>query len=96
MSTDQPKTPSGSNGEQQSADVGAAQENLRERAREVQERIEEGYHELEGRYDDARMQLRQANDTAVEFIRENPVLCIAGAIGVGYVVGRLASRRWLT
>jgi ElaB/YqjD/DUF883 family membrane-anchored ribosome-binding protein len=69
---------------------------IRERAREVQDRIEEGYHELEQRYDDARNQLRGANDSAVTFIRENPVLCLVGAVGVGYFVGRLASRRWLT
>ncbi len=72
------------------------QEELRQRAREVQERIEEGYHELEERYDNARTQLRRANDRAVDFIRENPAICIVGAVGVGYLVGRLASRRWLT
>ncbi|QDG54935.1 hypothetical protein FIV42_21160 [Persicimonas caeni] len=69
---------------------------MRDRAREVQERIEEGYHELEQRYDDARVQLRHANDSAVQFIRENPVVCLVGAVGIGYFVGRLASRRWLT
>ena len=74
----------------------AKTEEMRERAREVQDRIEEGYNELEQRYDDARVQLRQANDTAVSFIRENPALCIVGAVGIGYFVGRLASRRWLT
>ncbi len=83
-------------GQPQTAEQGARTEEIRERAREVQERIEEGYHELEQRYDDARMQLRQANDTAIHFIRENPTLCIIGAVGIGYFVGRLASRRWLT
>lgn len=74
------------------ADDGA---DLRERARDVQERIEEGFHEMEARYDDARDQLRTLNDTAVDFIRENPALCLAGAVGVGYLVGKLAKRRWL-
>jgi len=68
---------------------------LRERARDVQERIEEGFHEMEARYDDARNQLRTLNDQAVEFIRENPALCVAGAVGVGYLIGKLARRRWL-
>lgn len=68
---------------------------LRERARDVQGRIEEGFHEMEARYDDARDQLRILNDTAVDFIRENPALCLAGAVGVGYLVGKLAKRRWL-
>ncbi len=105
MSTDSPKTPGGStesSGQRASASTPGAQaehaegdQKVRERAREVQERIEEGYHELEQRYDDARHQLREVNDRAVSFIRNNPAVAIVGAIGVGYVVGRLASRRWL-
>lgn len=87
------RTSTTSNGQSQSS---PKSEQVRERAREVQERLEEGYHELEQRYDDVRGQLQQVNDRSVEFIRENPAICIAGAIGVGFVIGRLASRRWLT
>lgn len=75
--------------------AGDDSEDLRERARDVQERIEDGFHEMEARYDDARAQLRTYNDQAVDFIRENPAICVAGAVGVGYLVGKLASRRWL-
>lgn len=74
---------------------GGESEDLRERAREVQGRIEEGFHEMEQRYGDAREQMRDYNDKAVEFIRQNPAMCLAGAVGVGFVLGKLASRRWL-
>lgn len=69
---------------------------LGERAREVQERIEDGFHEVTERVEDMRGQLREYNDRALLFIRENPALCIAGAVGVGYIVGKLASKRWLS
>lgn len=78
-------SPSGGDGEQP----------IGERARQMQHRLEESYHELEQRYGDVRSQAREINDRAVDFIRNNPVVCIAGAVGVGYLVGRLASRRWL-
>jgi ElaB/YqjD/DUF883 family membrane-anchored ribosome-binding protein len=41
-------------------------------------------------------QTKQAVDQAVEqvtdFIREKPIACLAGALAVGYVIGKLASR----
>lgn len=104
MSTDIPKSSAELN-ENLNANLGSTRldaaatqqdsTDLRERARDVQERIEEGFHEMEARYDQARNQLRTLNDQAVEFIRENPALCVAGAVGVGYLIGKLARRRWL-
>lgn len=70
-------------------------QNLGERARQAQQQLEERYQQLEQRYGDARMRLREANDRARDFIEENPAICIAGAVGIGYLIGRLASRRWL-
>lgn len=61
----------------------------------IQESLEERYEQLEERYEQARDALEEYNRTAMDFIRENPGICIAGAIGAGYIVGRLASRRWL-
>jgi ElaB/YqjD/DUF883 family membrane-anchored ribosome-binding protein len=41
-------------------------------------------------------QTREAVDhalsAAAEFIRERPILCLAGAIAIGYVVGKIVSR----
>ena len=34
----------------------------------------------------------QAVETASDFIRERPVICLAGALALGYVIGKLASR----
>lgn len=53
-------------------------------------------------HDDLNARLRQAeemltdlNDRAMTFIREHPGVCIAGALALGYLVGRAASKRWL-
>lgn len=59
------------------------------------DQLEARYHELESRLADARQRLDAANDRAVHFIQENPGLAILGAVGVGYLIGRLASRRLL-
>ena len=41
-------------------------------------------------------QTKQALDEALEqvsdFIRERPIVCLAGALAFGYVVGKIASR----
>lgn len=41
-------------------------------------------------------QTRAAMDNALEaasgFIRERPILCLAGALAIGYVVGKIVSR----
>jgi ElaB/YqjD/DUF883 family membrane-anchored ribosome-binding protein len=41
-------------------------------------------------------QTKQAVDQAVEqvsdFIREKPIACLAGALAIGYLVGKIASR----
>jgi ElaB/YqjD/DUF883 family membrane-anchored ribosome-binding protein len=62
---------------------------------DARQRLEQHYRELEQTYDDTRARLEDFNEQAVDFIRENPAICIVGALAAGYVVGRLASRRWL-
>lgn len=52
-------------------------------------------YNLERRYEQTRGQLEAFNERAAVFVRENPVVSIVGAVTLGYVVGRLASRRWL-
>jgi ElaB/YqjD/DUF883 family membrane-anchored ribosome-binding protein len=39
-----------------------------------------------------RAALDQALDQASTFIRERPIVCLAGALALGYLVGKLASR----
>ena len=83
-------------GSSQGAGPAGSEPSTGERAREVQDAIEESVHEIEERYRDVRDQLQHANNQAVDFIRKHPATCIFGAVAVGYVVGRMASNRWLT
>lgn len=42
--------------------------------------------------DQTREAVSQALDQASEFIRERPLACLAGAVAIGYLFGKLASR----
>ena len=42
---------------------------------------------------DAEAQLQNVNEKVKSFIRENPGTCLLGALAVGFVVGKLASRK---
>ncbi len=74
----------------------ATDPDLADKTREARQKIQAQYQDLEQTYGDARARLDDLNDRAVSFIKENPGLCIVGAVAAGYVIGRLASRRWLT
>ncbi len=39
-----------------------------------------------------RAAMDQAVETAGNFIREKPILCLAGALAIGYVIGKIVSR----
>lgn len=64
--------------------------------RQAGEQLERHYRNLEQTYDDARTKIENFNEQAADFVRDNPAVCIVGALAAGYLVGRLASRRWLT
>jgi ElaB/YqjD/DUF883 family membrane-anchored ribosome-binding protein len=40
----------------------------------------------------SREAVEQAMETAAGFIRERPIVCLAGAVAIGYLVGKLVSR----
>jgi ElaB/YqjD/DUF883 family membrane-anchored ribosome-binding protein len=42
--------------------------------------------------DQGREAVDHALETAAEFIRERPIACLAGALAVGYLIGKIASR----
>lgn len=71
-------------------------ESVVDRSKEAAERLQHQYQELNQAYDTTRARLDNLNDQAVDFIRENPGVCIVGAVALGYFVGRLAARRWFT
>jgi ElaB/YqjD/DUF883 family membrane-anchored ribosome-binding protein len=56
-----------------------------EGARQAMRQVQDGMEGLRGYAD-------TADSTIREFARERPMLAIACAIGIGFVIGRLASR----
>lgn len=59
---------------------------LADRARQLQDQVLP-------QIDEARQNLVDLNTRVVSFIRANPGTCLLGAIAVGFLVGRIASRR---
>ena len=59
---------------------------MQDRARELQGRI---VPQLE----EAQKNLQDLNIRVVSYIRQNPGTCLLGAVAIGFLVGRLASRR---
>jgi hypothetical protein len=61
-------------------------QHLQEKARQLQENM---LPQLE----DARRNLEEMNNRVVGFIKANPGTCLLGAVALGFIVGRIASRR---
>ncbi|HEX4802646.1 MAG TPA: hypothetical protein VFV14_03990 [Myxococcaceae bacterium] len=59
---------------------------LQEKAREIQER-------LAPQIEEAKRGLSDLNTRIKSFVRERPGVCLLGALALGFVVGRIASRR---
>lgn len=59
---------------------------MADRARELQDRVVP-------QIDEARQNIVELNSRVVSFIRANPGTCLLGAVAVGFLVGRIASRR---
>ena len=64
---------------------------------EMTERIEETARELGERVrpqiENAKQRLSSLNDSATDYIKENPGKCLVGALAIGYLIGKIASRR---
>ena len=59
---------------------------MADRARQLQDRVVP-------QIDEARQNLVDLNTRVVGFIRANPGTCLLGAVAIGFLVGRIASRR---
>ncbi|WP_163996981.1 hypothetical protein [Pyxidicoccus caerfyrddinensis] len=59
---------------------------MADRARQLQDRVVP-------QIDEARQNLVDMNNRVVGFIRANPGTCLLGAVAIGFLVGRIASRR---
>lgn len=61
----------------------------------ISERLQEGYQLAEHQIGQMRERLEEANHQAIGFIQDKPVVALAASFAVGYLIGRLALRRWL-
>jgi ElaB/YqjD/DUF883 family membrane-anchored ribosome-binding protein len=64
---------------------------------EMTEKIEETAREIGARVrpqiDEAKRRLSTMNDSAIGYIKENPGKCLVGAVAIGFLIGKIASRR---
>ena len=64
---------------------------------EMTEKIEETAREIGARVrpqiEEAKRRVSSLNESAIGYIKENPGKCVVGAIAVGFLIGKLASRR---
>ena len=64
-----------------------------QKAQQLQDRAKELQAQLGPGFDHARENLTELNRKVSTFIRENPGTCLLGALALGFVVGKIASRR---
>lgn len=64
---------------------------------EMAERIEDTARELGERVrpqiENAKRRLSSLNESATDYIKENPGKCLVGAVAIGYLIAKIASRR---
>ena len=70
-------------------------EALDDAAAGLQDSLQKSVDEIEERVHTTRDQLHELNEQAVAFIQQRPVAAIGIAFGVGYIIGKLAAKRWL-
>ena len=54
---------------------------------------EEANARIQEAMENARQEIENYVETAADFIRQRPVVCVAAAIGIGFLIGKIASRR---
>jgi ElaB/YqjD/DUF883 family membrane-anchored ribosome-binding protein len=59
----------------------------------AEEPLKEFTERLAPKLEEVQAQLSQTNEKVKKFIRENPGTCVLGAVAVGFLVGKWASRR---
>ncbi|HXU01290.1 MAG TPA: hypothetical protein VN903_09875 [Polyangia bacterium] len=64
---------------------------------EMTEKIEETAREISARVkpqlEEAKRRMESLNTSAVAYIKENPGKCLVGAVAIGFLIGKIASRR---
>lgn len=70
-------------------------EAVKNTAASVEQTLQRNVDELEQRVQSTRDRVHDFNEHAVQFIQERPAAALGIAFGVGYIVGKLAAKRWL-
>jgi hypothetical protein len=55
--------------------------------------VNDGNPELRSRIEELKDRMQAINDSARGFIKEHPSACLMAALGLGYLVARIARRR---
>ena len=63
-----------------------------ERIEDLQQKAQDVKARLQPPIDEARQSLSDLNTRVTQFIRQRPGACLLGALAVGFVIGRIASR----
>ena len=64
------------------------------KAEAIDDKARQLHAKLAPQLEQAREKLSDFNTRAKAFIRERPGTCLLGAVAAGYLIGKLASRRW--
>lgn len=68
---------------------------IKKKVGEFEDKVQHKVDELEAQLQHTRDRMHDFNETAVHFIQERPLAAIGIAFGAGYIIGKLASSRWL-
>jgi ElaB/YqjD/DUF883 family membrane-anchored ribosome-binding protein len=60
--------------------------------REIEDTARELGERVRPQIEDAKKRLSSLNGTVTGYIKENPGKCVLGAIALGFIVGKIASR----
>jgi hypothetical protein len=58
----------------------------------IDEKMNDIAKQVRPQLEDAQRRLASLNQQATAFIKEHPVACLVGAVGLGYLIARLARR----
>jgi ElaB/YqjD/DUF883 family membrane-anchored ribosome-binding protein len=61
-------------------------------AEQIEEAVSDASARLKPKMEEAKRQLSSWNETAIDYIKENPGRCLLGALALGFVVGKIAQR----
>ncbi len=68
---------------------------LKQKVTEIENTVQRKVDQFGSQLQTTKDRVQEFNETAVHFIQERPVAAIGIALGAGYLLGKLASSRWL-